>query len=292
MSANKQYIIRPKSTKSNTNIKYNIQPKSESKYNIQPKAQSLNIKNQHKHTKFESILGDCKLLDYAQCLETPECTGPEMLNITLSLNFKGNILKSQRKIREEYNKQEYVRQQLMKQQPQNNFNVDPMTKLPFKAEMSAQLLSICNQNQSAALICADIDNMKELNDKGHHVADVVIKTVGNIFKDYSKNKGINAFRLYQGGDEFGLIINDHTKDDVYDIANSLRQLVNDSTSTSISMGIAIRNDTKKEIRDVWFQHAEDALKKAKDNGKNKIQFYKNDVKIKLNQFSVQAAAQV
>ena len=111
----------------------------------------------------------------------------------------------------------------------------------------------------------DMDNLKMLNKKSQKVANQVIKQVGGILEDYAKNDGITAYRPHQGGDEFIMILCDKRE---LVIAEEIRKFIEHIGSTTISVGVSVRRSN--EIGISWYKRANDALERAKGDGKNRV----------------------
>jgi diguanylate cyclase (GGDEF)-like protein len=111
-----------------------------------------------------------------------------------------------------------------------------------------------NQNKKLFVLMADLDNLKEINDKfGHREGDIVITVVANAFQSCCRNNDVCA-RI--GGDEFLVVGVD---EESYDLADSFITLMNqyvdiyNATSKKpyqieISMGAV--SDYLKDFKDI------------------------------------------
>ena len=122
----------------------------------------------------------------------------------------------------------------------------------------------------AALILLDIDHFKKVNDvHGHGVGDqVLVKLVELLRKRLRAVDGI--YRI--GGEEFAVLIQPADIDTVIDLAEALRQLVENSSLVTgeritISLGLATCSDGDDERS--WIERADQALYRAKNDGRNK-----------------------
>lgn len=131
-----------------------------------------------------------------------------------------------------------------------------------------------------ALAYIDIDNFKQTNDNnGHYFGDKVIKDVGAILKKVTNE---NIFAARYGGDEFLIFIRDTINEEkVKDILNQILELAKEYSyednqyKISLSIGVAMipkNGTTSAEL----LQNADKALYEAKDLGKNRIVFSKNN----------------
>ncbi|PIF03739.1 MAG: hypothetical protein CSA86_04870 [Arcobacter sp.] len=131
-------------------------------------------------------------------------------------------------------------------------------------------------NSPLSVLLIDIDNFKSINDSyGHHIGDLVIKSLSNIFINTIRKSDI-AIRY--GGEEFLVLLTNTTLENGYIIAEKLRHHVENTiikTETilnlkfTISSGLAMVGNDDTNI-EATIQKADKALYIAKDTGKNKI----------------------
>lgn len=130
------------------------------------------------------------------------------------------------------------------------------------------------------LVILDIDHFKKFNDTyGHLFGDVVLKSVAqNIKNSLRSTDTIARF----GGEEFVIILPHTSIEKAYEKVEILRQniaknIVTDSlvsASVTASFGIASFPETSKCLSEI-IKDADNALYKAKDNGRNRIEIAKN-----------------
>lgn len=115
----------------------------------------------------------------------------------------------------------------------------------------------------------DIDNFKNINDTyGHDFGDEVIKAIAAVSKKEIKHKG-KAFRY--GGEEFILIIKNINEEDVLQIAENIRQAVeNLSFRNQYKVTISIGLTVVEENKEVTFKKVDEKLYISKKTGKNRI----------------------
>lgn len=128
--------------------------------------------------------------------------------------------------------------------------------------------------KSIGLIVTDIDNFKKLNDTyGHSFGDKILKENSEIISEYcKKNKGVKIYRY--GGEEFVLLCKNKRKNEIRDIAEDIRQLIERKEreyklEVTISVGCSY---SENEKRDNLFEKADDNLYISKENGKNRVTF--------------------
>ena len=131
-----------------------------------------------------------------------------------------------------------------------------------------------------ALMLFDIDHFKLYNDiNGHLKGDIALIQIVNILHAVC---GSNATVCRFGGEEFIVLLPDSTLKDAVEIATYIKNAVYDfrfmneqqlpGERLSISGGVSVFSD---EITDgsELIEHADKALYKAKNNGRNKIEIY-------------------
>ena len=132
-----------------------------------------------------------------------------------------------------------------------------------------------NFESDYTIIMFDLDKFKRLNDKfGHLFGDEVLrevcKTVSNNIKDTDK------FGRY-GGEEFLIILPDTAFSEGIEVAERLRKKIEGMTwkndvVVTVSMGV-IRN-MKADTLDLSLERVDNLLYKAKNNGRNRIEYQK------------------
>lgn len=136
------------------------------------------------------------------------------------------------------------------------------------------------KNETFSLILFDIDYFKDYNDTfGHQKGDKLLKQLAKLVNENITNED-KAFRY--GGDEFTIILRNINEKDAYDIAEKLRQIVEDfyfegqehlnSENMTISVGISSFSNKAKTHIDV-IKYADEALYRAKFFRKNIVARY-------------------
>lgn len=129
-----------------------------------------------------------------------------------------------------------------------------------------------------ALIMADIDNFKHMNDKyGHRSGDAVLKEFAKIIQ--SKCRQTDVVARY-GGEEFIIMLSGAGVKEAMDIAEKIREAVRNkkfrfksaSVGTTISVGLVEFSDERH--KEELIEKADKALYKAKGSGKNKVVVYR------------------
>ena len=137
--------------------------------------------------------------------------------------------------------------------------------------------------QTLVFIIMDIDFFKKYNDTyGHQAGDAAIKIVAKNLKNSLNRANDMAFRL--GGEEFGVLCTGLDAFQAFDFANSIRKKIenekvehkknNASKYLTVSMGLIVVGPSN--INDIY-KCADKALYKAKENGRNQVVIYNENI---------------
>jgi len=169
-------------------------------------------------------------------------------------------------------------------------NQDPLTSLPnrnlFEDRLAKAIEHARRYKRDVAVLFIDLDDFKLINDtSGHYIGDMLLMEVAKKLKNLvQRNDTLARF----GGDEFVILLEDYDKTDVgvlsQKILNELKTplFLNEMEYLiSASIGIAIYPDDANDKIEL-LQHADTAMYKAKDLGKNNYCFYQLDMNIAIN----------
>jgi len=171
-------------------------------------------------------------------------------------------------------------------QMERKANFDALTGLYNRRWFDKQfdvILKRCVDNQQVfSFVMIDIDHFKRVNDNyGHAVGDIVLHQMGRILKQHARER--DAVVRY-GGEELSMLLPDTSSEQAFSIAERLRKKVADSLfnydkdkslNITISLGCSsssIENRAESETKQQLMKLADDALYKAKDSGRNQVQF--------------------
>ena len=159
---------------------------------------------------------------------------------------------------------------------------DPLTDLPNRVlfqDRFKHALNIAQKSErKVALAFLDLDGFKKINDtKGHPFGDKLLKVVSQRIVNSLKDSDTLS-RL--GGDEFTIIFEDFIRIEnilptLKNILNELTQEIlvdNQSVYISASIGVSIYPNDGLDIHTLT-QHADTAMYRAKEDGKNRYSFY-------------------
>jgi len=130
-------------------------------------------------------------------------------------------------------------------------------------------------NETFCVAILDIDYFKKINDTyGHIVGDDVLKSVANLLSESLQTEDIIA---RYGGEEFIIIFDKCLLHDAMKKADILRMkiynLKPNNINVTASFGVSCINNNLHNDFDHLLQEADDALYKAKKNGRNQVMIY-------------------
>ncbi|WP_461200601.1 putative bifunctional diguanylate cyclase/phosphodiesterase [Anoxybacillus sp. TBDG-1] len=188
----------------------------------------------------------------------------------------------------------YVNEQLAYAE-NHDFLTGLFNRRSFVINLEREIIRAKNEQRCLAVIFIDIDRFKHINDYfGHHIGDELIVHIGKVLKEKARPTDIVA---RQGGDEFTIIFTPlHHIDE-------LRRFVNDIVSiskqpiavkhldmrVSFSVGVAVY-PYDGETGDTLMKHADMAMYRAKEQGKNQYQFFNGEMdRVVLQKTTIETA---
>jgi diguanylate cyclase (GGDEF)-like protein len=165
-------------------------------------------------------------------------------------------------------------------------NLDGLTNIYNHRYFQVYLKSLgeeVKQNrQSLSLIMFDIDRFNYFNETfGHPAGDNILKKIGGILKEKIKKPALAA---RYGGDEFCVLLPGYVLSAVYETAQEIISSIENinlenpekfpSGKITVTAGIAVYPEHTEEVEQL-IELADQALYKAKNNKKNKIELYFN-----------------
>ena len=161
-------------------------------------------------------------------------------------------------------------------------NYDTLTGLANRSLLNDRveqaILTCSNYNKKLAVAFIDLDRFKFINDSlGHHVGDELLKCMAQRIKACVREVDTLA-RL--GGDEFVLLLTDHQgSPPVRAVIERILRVVAEPWSSvhgefkvTCSIGVAMYPDDGTDAQSL-LKHADSAMYRAKDNGRNNFQFF-------------------
>ncbi|KAA3662762.1 MAG: GGDEF domain-containing protein [Calditrichaeota bacterium] len=156
---------------------------------------------------------------------------------------------------------------------------DPLTKLPnrraFEREIKTALDNFSRHKIPYCIVMVDIDHFKIVNDTfGHQIGDKILENTAIIVRQLLRK--IDFFARI-GGEEFAAILPNTTPGGSVKVMERIRQKLQSTKFTlkqneiKITASFGISELMAGMEQEAWLCAADDALYKAKENGRNRIE---------------------
>lgn len=255
-------------------------------------ADTTDYKNEHQivNERISSQLTELTLaVEKAGTLtEIKEDVTIKLESITASINHKNELelkqyqtlLKQMQTMQEQVNaldEQSRTFERRLAEQKQKSM-IDALTKLNNRAafdEYAAKaMVKFHNNKLPLAIAVIDLDNFKRINDTyGHTAGDKTLQVVAGILSKYTDE---SIFAARYGGEEFVVIISNKNQGEVVSILDSIRQKLFKipfkfkNAKVNISASFGVTHVKQEDNIHQAFERADQALYKAKENGKNQV----------------------
>jgi len=166
---------------------------------------------------------------------------------------------------------------------------DALTGLPNRSLLIDRIdQEIKHARRSGSLLAVlflDLDNFKQINDSfGHLVGDALLVSISGKLKGVLR-EGDTVSRL--GGDEFSIVLTDlEREEDIDEIANKILTVIQQPltiedrelfVTTSVGIGVFPEDGDTLEV---LLRNADAAMYRAKERGRNGIEFYTEDMTVR------------
>lgn len=162
--------------------------------------------------------------------------------------------------------------------------IDPVMQVPnrphFEAVAARELSRFHRSGRPASMLLIDVDRFKVINDRyGHVMGDVVLKRVATILRETVRDVDVPA---RYGGDEFAILLVDTDGPRAMEIAERLRQQVEqevfaDAPGLTCTLSIGVAEAVRDYATlDSWVRATDAALYRAKAAGRNCIDLVREE----------------
>lgn len=149
----------------------------------------------------------------------------------------------------------------------------------FTERLASEFSYARRHNSALSLVIFDIDHFKAVNDThGHLAGDHILSALASVVTPAIR--GEDVFARY-GGEEFAILSRSAESPAAVALGQRLRKTVEESTFVSdgkplrvtISVGVATLAHVDAQSADDLIAAADDALYRAKDNGRNRVEVF-------------------
>jgi len=151
----------------------------------------------------------------------------------------------------------------------------------FKQTFENEKNKAIKEEKNLVFLMIDVDYFKKYNDRyGHLKGDEVLKEVAKVLKLNTRRANEFAFRL--GGEEFAILTSGLLLKDISTYAENIRtsieklKILNEDSIyryLTVSVGVFILEKDADFSDDEIYNFADEALYKAKNQGRNRVVFY-------------------
>lgn len=152
-------------------------------------------------------------------------------------------------------------------------NTDALTGLANRRNFDDTIAKAFGQKSDFALVIADIDHFKRINDAyGHSFGDHVLKTVAATLRHVLRS---GTYIARTGGEEFAILCSVIDDEEAFAVAERMRQGIetvrlrkqDDEVAITISLGVALSR--RAHSADDIYEAADAALYQSKNAGRNR-----------------------
>ena len=137
-----------------------------------------------------------------------------------------------------------------------------------------------------SLLLFDLDNFKVINDTmGHECGDTILRKIVQRWKEMA---GEDVYLGRTGGDEFAMIVNSRSSEEIRDFAEKCLQVLSEKISTgkcdyyaSGSAGVACFPGNGNDCESL-FSFADTAMHRAKSRGKNQVCLFDDEMLLEMH----------
>jgi diguanylate cyclase (GGDEF)-like protein len=123
-----------------------------------------------------------------------------------------------------------------------------------------------------ALLVLDVDHFKRINDqRGHGDGDETLRALVRVLRQRLRRSD-RLFRM--GGEEFVVLLDDTGMDEALNLAEALRLRVESETllpNWRVTVSVGVSEQRSGESAEAWLARADQALYRAKNNGRNRVE---------------------
>jgi len=153
---------------------------------------------------------------------------------------------------------------------------DALTSIPNKRALDEHLQRACllaeRHAEEYSLILCDLDHFKTVNDQhGHVMGDHLLRLTAEALETAIRSSD-SVYRF--GGEEFAILLPHTGEPEAQDVADRVRSAVaslrvdGGGTELSVTISCGVARHMPEERADQWIARADEALYRAKDQGRN------------------------
>jgi len=169
-----------------------------------------------------------------------------------------------------------IKRKMMEEEIERLATTDKLTQAYNRAKfdeiIEREIERSWRHNRPLSLLMFDIDHFKQVNDTyGHAVGDCVLKTMAELVRKNMRK--IDCFVRW-GGEEFMIIASETDLKTAGNTAERIRKIIESyrfDEAGKITVSFGVTQFGKDDTVDTFVKRADDALYKAKANGRNRVE---------------------
>ena len=220
--------------------------------------------------------GKCPITDLKQVIDNTEryLIGAEGKKIPILKTVVPITFKHHKYLLESFI--DITERKLMEEELKRLATTDSLTqaynRTMFEEVIKREIERAKRRKNPLSIVMFDIDHFKELNDTyGHNAGDYVLKTLTQIVKN---NFRAIDYIVRWGGEEFLIIAPDTNLGGAEVLAEKIRKAIenyNFDKVNQITVSFGVTQFKKDDTEDTLIKRADDALYKAKEKGRNRVE---------------------
>lgn len=140
-------------------------------------------------------------------------------------------------------------------------------------KLEEEILKYKRYKTPFSILLLDVDFFKKINDTyGHDKGDFVIKKISTLMQQNTRDTDISA---RWGGEEFLILVPNSNLEGAVILANNLKQIIEKTdfiTKEKITVSVGVSTFNENLNQEELLKLADNALYKAKNSGRNKVEF--------------------
>ncbi len=163
------------------------------------------------------------------------------------------------------------------EQAQTEALLDPLTGLNNRRGLERSITEVGGIPAGCALLLADIDNFKTINDThGHLLGDKVLRAVAQVVRFCIKGQDIAA---RMGGEEFAILLPETSVQGAAALAEKIRQAISKVSIRridrneyvgNVTLSVGVADSQPSDTLESLVERADAALYVAKRGGRNRV----------------------
>jgi diguanylate cyclase (GGDEF)-like protein/PAS domain S-box-containing protein len=142
----------------------------------------------------------------------------------------------------------------------------------FREIIRIEIERVKRYNKPLSIIMFDIDHFKKINDRyGHSNGDYVLKTIAVIVR---KNIRKIDYLFRWGGEEFLILSSETQLDKAHALAERIRKAIESykfKKVGKVTVSFGVTEFKERDTQDSFIKRADDAMYKAKEKGRNRVE---------------------